>query len=506
MMRYLKNFNQIYALFAKAGRLIRKGLSFSLADPVFSSARVVSIALDADGVYLVYAEKKLWRMNVRCFQYYPLLENQALSPEHVAQSVSAFVKDNKISRATFLLGLPRSWAIVQNVDFPSAAKEDLSRVVSFELDRLTPLSSDTACYDYSVLGEDAQNIKVLLAVARADQINAYLNALEAKSIQVNKVSLSVFMISRLIQNTYPDASMVFLSIKDGAYEGGVIANAFTAPLFAGNVNVRDRIDVDAMTGQVHALLNDLAESSGPPRLVVNADEYGYGLLRDQFRTFNVSHLNKDLKIAAPGRNGELSVVAWGGALDMLGGKTHSINLLAKHNHHGPGTPWLLSAVLLIAIMAIGAFHFLAPVHFQQQKNDELDRRIQILKPDIRKIEALQNQAEVLQSEIKAIDDFKKQNDLTISIIKDMTTILPPKTWLTRLRITDAIVEIEGYSASATEIILKLENSKYFQKVEFTSPTFRDPRLNTERFVIKMELKNAANKKELNSGVNHEKKK
>jgi Tfp pilus assembly protein PilN len=94
----------------------------------------------------------------------------------------------------------------------------------------------------------------------------------------------------------------------------------------------------------------------------------------------------------------------------------------------------------------------------------------------------------------------------MNIIKDITTILPPKTWLTRLRITDATVEMEGYSASATEIILKLENSRYFQKVEFASPTFRDSRQNNERFVIKMELKNNKIKKDLKAEIKNEKKK
>jgi hypothetical protein len=78
--------------------------------------------------------------------------------------------------------------------------------------------------------------------------------------------------------------------------------------------------------------------------------------------------------------------------------------------------------------------------------------------------------------------------------------------LTRLKITDKTVDIEGYSASATEIILKLENSKYFQKVEFASPTFRDPRQNNDRFVIKMELKSNNNKQAPRAETKHDKKK
>jgi hypothetical protein len=43
----------------------------------------------------------------------------------------------------------------------------------------------------------------------------------------------------------------------------------------------------------------------------------------------------------------------------------------------------------------------------------------------------------------------------------------------------------------------LEASKFFQKVEFASPTFRDARLNTDRFQIKMELEGVIPEKRTN---------
>jgi hypothetical protein len=57
-----------------------------------------------------------------------------------------------------------------------------------------------------------------------------------------------------------------------------------------------------------------------------------------------------------------------------------------------------------------------------------------------------------------------------------------------VRVTETTVEIEGYASSATELLPKLEASKLFRKSEFASPTFRDARMNADRFVIKMEIK------------------
>ncbi len=77
--------------------------------------------------------------------------------------------------------------------------------------------------------------------------------------------------------------------------------------------------------------------------------------------------------------------------------------------------------------------------------------------------------------------------MSLNLLKELTTILPKNTWLTRARITDTTVEIEGYASSATELLPKLEASKYFKKSEFASPTFRDARMNADRFIIRMEI-------------------
>jgi general secretion pathway protein L len=144
---------------------------------------------------------------------------------------------------------------------------------------------------------------------------------------------------------------------------------------------------------------------------------------------------------------------------------------------------------------------------EQKRIEEIDRRIGLLKPELKKVEALKKEEQTIAADIKTIDNFKKQSTLSIEVLKEMTSILPAKTWLTRMRITENTVEIEGYAASATEIVPKLENSKYFQKVEFASPTFRDPRQNNERFVIKMELRHASRPiKPEETGRKNEKKK
>ncbi len=95
--------------------------------------------------------------------------------------------------------------------------------------------------------------------------------------------------------------------------------------------------------------------------------------------------------------------------------------------------------------------------------------------------------EAVGKEIAAIDALKASRPMMIDLLREMTQVLPNDVWLSRVRGTDSAVEIEGYAASATAIMPKLEASPYFKKVEFSSPTLRDARLNADRFIIKMEI-------------------
>ncbi|NTW06623.1 MAG: PilN domain-containing protein, partial [Syntrophaceae bacterium] len=361
-------------------------------------------------------------------------------------------------------------------------------------------------YNYSVLGEDPQNIKILLAVTRADRVQGYLDVLQHRNIKIKKIIISSFAIKSLIQNTYPKENAVFISLRDDAYEYGSIDNSFLLHSASGSVESGDETGIDGIIKQALILSEELTRHGRRPQIVIDADDRQFNALRDKFGTMKVSNLDRDIKYNVPRQKKELSAVALGGALDALYRNPHSINLLNQDNNVQGRTPLALTFVFLAGIAAMAAFYFLMPLSYEQQKLDEMDRHIKSLKPAVKKVEELKDEVTAIKGDIQAIGDFKKQNDLAMNIIKDMTAILPPKTWLTRLRITDKTVEIEGYSTSATEIIFKLENSKYFKKVEFASPTFRDPRQNSDRFIIRMELKNENNNKETKAGVKNDREK
>lgn len=134
-----------------------------------------------------------------------------------------------------------------------------------------------------------------------------------------------------------------------------------------------------------------------------------------------------------------------------------------------------------------ALNLIVPLYMEKTRVDRIEREIMSRRTEVKAIEALRQESSAIDSEIAAVRNFKVSAPMTLDITKELTNILNKNVWLTRLRITGETVEIEGYAASATEVLPRLEQSPLFKKVEFSSPTIRDTRLNADRFVIKMEL-------------------
>lgn len=164
-----------------------------------------------------------------------------------------------------------------------------------------------------------------------------------------------------------------------------------------------------------------------------------------------------------------------------------MNLMERGAHTGRKPPRALTAILAAALAAAVLFILFSPLQIEQRRIEAIDRQIEARKDEVRKAEAIKREVEGLEAEIAAIARFKEERPVALEILRELTTTMPNNTWLSRARISDIAVDLEGYSATATDILPLLEASPHFKKAEFAAPTLRDARLNADRFTIRMEL-------------------
>jgi len=373
-----------------------KVMTLPLMDGILFPQKAVSVTIERGSISMVSGVRFLSKIRIKDSRTYPGDDKKYVSPENLASLLSFALKDIKAEGAKIVLTMPLDWVIVRTAHLPVTVKENLTGVMAYELDRLTPLNSDNAYYDFQVKREENGMVTLVVVATRVNLVDQYLQALRQRSIEVEKVTVS-----------FP---------PDGA--------------FSYNGGIEEQVDSDGV---------------------------------------------------APSETHEASTLE---ALWMDGKR---FNLLSKGAEGNKKTPKAVTLVLVCLFIMVLILCMMVPLIKEQKRLAQIEHQISLRKEDAMKVDAVKREADGLMQEMTAIRAFKEMRPMALEILKELTTILPKSAWLTRVRMTETTVDIEGYAASASEILPKLEESKYFKKVEFSSPTVRDMRLNADRFVMKMEI-------------------
>lgn len=474
---------------ARMGRELWHILSLSLADDHIMPMKVLSVFLEYGGVSVVYSSRFFSRIKIKGVRYYSFEKGKYPTPENVFSAIALASNELWVTHAQVIMVVPKSWTIVKTADFPLAVTENLSAVISNELDRLTPLSPDRAFYDFRIIGKEENRLLVMVAAVNSDVLRPYLELLQERKIVIRRISVSTSAFGTLCDHAHKNGSIVFVVISGGGYEGGLIRDHKWCASFTGRLSGEDeQSNIHLIAGEVNPLIEKTEENTkviiDPPpsekwRIPLEQSIHApVQFLRDTDLKLHFSN-KKDLK--------ETPFMALGGALEHMLPGASSMNILDQGRHQPFKTPLAFTISLIIILVALGLFWMVSPLQIEKAKLEAINHEIEARTYNVKKIELLRKDIENVETEISTIRTFKSSKPMVLNIIKEMTRILPKSTWLTRIRIADSTIEIEGYAASATEIVPKLEASSYFKKVEFASPTSRDPRMNTDRFAIKMEI-------------------
>ncbi|MGE5239923.1 MAG: PilN domain-containing protein [Chloroflexota bacterium] len=469
-------------------------LMLSPADEGISAKKCLCVSVEREGLSIAYGSRVMSRISVNQVRRYPMELWVYPEAEDVASTVSLTVADLKARRAEITLCIPKAWAVIATTELPATVKENLSDVISYELDRITPFSSEEAFFDFKVVSEDADKVKVLVAAAKRNVVAPYLEALKEKGLKVSGLTVSLSSLGALCNYSLKREDLVYMDVGRNSYEGGALAGgSLVASCMGTFASEDDSARVDIIAREVGNLLASANSDDAAADVVLalhdDVRQLG-GMLKDHVSA-PVRILGEEtLALKLPGQEKGTSFVAIGGVVEALWPKTRPLNLLNMGHHEKPRTPKILTIILLLGIVALLVLYSVAPVRIEDKRLEEINRQISARKEEVKKVEALKKDIETLSAEVKTIDTFKDSKPMALMMLRELTTILPKSAWLTRVRLAETTVEIEGYAATATELLPKIETSKYFSKVEFASPTFRDARLNSERFIIKAEIEGA----------------
>ncbi len=450
----------------------------------------IGVTIEQTGFSIAYVAKAFGQFKIKGVKKYSF-DSTYPDADFFASSIALALNEFKVRNVPLTLSIPKSWVITKVVEFPSTVKEDIFNVISYEMDRFTPFNSEDALYDFKIIDESDEKIKVLLVATRSQLLKPYIESLANKGIIVQRITLNTSAVESIINYSFNQISYLYLEIGDKGYEGGFFLQSNPINFFTGEFReTDDKSRLLQLVEDIRYFINSNKKNDIYPQIYILFKDKGYNLkeglklaLNMPFKVLNES----DIKINFSVQKDSISYPAVGCALETLWQKSNGLNLLSNGQVIKKSKPKALTILLLMILIFAGIIYTVAPLYIENKRIEDIDHQIAVRKDEVKRVEALKKEIEALQKDIATINGFKHDKQMTLNIVKEITTIIPKNAWLTRLRITDKTIEIEGYASSATELLPKLEASKFLQKVEFASPTFRDARMNADRFNIKMEI-------------------
>ncbi len=470
---------------------IGKVLFASVGHDAIWPQRSLSACIEQGRLSVIYGRRAFSRISIKGAKFYPGDRDKYPTPEALVTGVKFAAADWGAPTKDVTLVVPRPWAFVRTVELPSTVKADLSRAVAFELDRFTPLSAEDALYDFFTVSEKEDKLQLFLAVSRNDLVSPYIGALADQGVKVGRIVTSLSAMAACCGYLVGGERTIFAEVRPDGYDGAVLVDGRTVVAFGNAFNGEG---TDERSRSVKEGMENAAacagEETGLTTAVMLADKgiSPAAITLSMATPVILNGLDRTrlhMKRSVP----DLSLAESGSIVQSLWPKAKGIDLLAKGNRRKSRYPVAVTVLLLAAIVAMAVIYVATPLNIERRRLAEIERQIKAMKTPVRQVEALKKEIDLQEKENEAIENFKKNHILTVDILREITTLLPKSVWLTRARITEATVDLEGYAGSAAEILPKLEASPFLKKVEFASPTFRDTRLNADRFVIKMEIEN-----------------
>lgn len=479
--------NQFASFSAFLGALTAKGLkslwalvNYDLVEHLLKPGRSIFLAMDKDSLSVVYGQRFLGKSRIHvCRKYayerkpqenvsrkYIYQDGQLPKPDVLASTLDFFISEFGADRAKVTLCIPKAWTIYRTAEFPVAVLENIDDVIGYELDRLVSLTPENAYYDFKVVDQTKDHLKVAVAATRKDLIDSYIRLIEEKELIVEKVTTSLSVASGLLNHVFGRNCFILLDVYKEDYEVAALEDG--AILFAH----REKYIVESYDQQIQAMIEDVAqlrkelnEQGRDVQIVICSDNEDLGAIRDRMGLSAEFLRKSDIAAHIPGDIREADVLAAAGCLDLLSKNAASLNLLSRNIKKINRPALRVSLVLVIATVLLGVMSLFAPLVIEKVKIIELENRMDILKDDFRRIEPQKTELDNILYQIQTINELKHSKPPRILLLREMARVIPSPHWVSKMKLAENNVEIELQSSGVTsDIINVLEASPYFKNV------------------------------------------
>ena len=392
--------------------------------------------------------------------------------------INQFISKHPINKEKVSISIPREKVVARFIRLPLATKENLRRVLEYEVPKYTPFEKEEIYFDYHLLKEEKDWLHLFAAFVKKEEVDYYLSLLKKVGIQPISVQIpSTAAINLFFYNktTEQNGIAVLLDVTEPFFEmnliqGGDWRESFHLPLPSEDKELKI-INAFKRSG----LKSDDFSKSTFFVYGLDAAEKMLPSLResDQIKGISLPPLHR-IEVETGASRPDKIFSSIGVPLKGLIQTRLDLNLLPfemrkKVREIGKPLFMILASLALVLSLAWGIGIF---IRYRNELND-INAEIKKRKPAVEAVEKLQKQKDDLRKEIAELEKIRSGEVSKIEILRELTQTLPSTVWIWNFRYTGREMEISGFADSASDLIPLIDGSPLFERVEFLAPVTKE---------------------------------
>ncbi len=149
---------------------------------------------------------------------------------------------------------------------------------------------------------------------------------------------------------------------------------------------------------------------------------------------------------------------------------------------------VLTGGLAAVVAALLFFTAYVPLEKERLRSVKLAEELTAVRKRASVSVRLEDELQKAAKRARFIQERKARAPAMVRVLKDLTLLIPDKTWLFQFQIKDGQVAIQGHSTAASTLIETIERGRLFGNAGFRSGLARNPKTGLERFHITFDLK------------------
>ncbi|MGA1875034.1 MAG: pilus assembly protein PilM [bacterium] len=459
----------------------------------------------------------------------------------LALDLRNFIRERGIKPDQIVIGLPKKEVILKEVIMPKVDEKELLEMLAYELERHVPFPVEQVLFDYQILSRDENTLRLLLGIARKDDVQKVMSLLEpgqtmsavmditsiaGMNLLVSQNSLDESRLTAFIDVGEDTVELGIMEGKqmrvsrsldrnksrlEGAYtekghdspslkSAGNVVNPYFSEVIDEDVSTLGQDIIRELTVALHAVPQITEERRIDDLILTGIDAY------DSFVSeYIIKNTGTQIRIVNPFKNiatdkipGKISsslAVATGLALRGLDDQPLMLNFLPEGRKARRKRNYLALTITSLALIIILTLGWILGLTYEKSLvSSELSRQLKALQPDVAAVNKMSQDIEKVEQELSMIKKIIDVEVSKLNLLKELTSILPADTWLDRLNVSNETLEINGYSEAPSNLIPMLEISSMLQNVQFASSiTKLGP--GKERFKIKADIERVGSREE-----------